>query len=101
MARKAKSIQTITDPLLEPFFITRDEYSFTVKLMITPDKEHFKSVEGGTKYEKTIGYYPRFEQALNKIAEAKLDVQETYNSIESYIDDYKLVSKQIQEYTSK
>lgn len=100
MARKAKSIQTITDPLLDPFFITRDEYSFSVKQMITPNGNHFKSKEGGTNYEKTIGYYPTFPQALNKIAEAKLDVKENYSSIESYIEDYKTISNQIQEYTN-
>ena len=34
MTKKRKSIQTITDPLLEPFFITKDEYSYAVKEMV-------------------------------------------------------------------
>ena len=43
MTTKRKSIQTITDPLLEPFFITKDEYSFTVKQNVTSDSSHFRS----------------------------------------------------------
>ena len=38
--KRRKSIQVISDPLLEPFFITRDEYSFTVKQNVTSDAGH-------------------------------------------------------------
>ena len=43
MTTKRKSIQTIKDPLLEPYFITKDEYSYTVKENVVSDANHFKS----------------------------------------------------------
>ena len=69
MTKKRKSIQTITDPLLEPFFITKDEYSYTVKQNVTSDASHFRSKGTGKTYEKSLYYYADFEQALEKIAE--------------------------------
>ena len=44
MARKAKSLTTISDPLMEPYFITKDEMCFTVNERITPNKDHFRSI---------------------------------------------------------
>ena len=41
MTTKRKSIKTITDPLLEPYFITKDEYSYTIKMNVTSDASPF------------------------------------------------------------
>ncbi len=57
MSVKRKSIQTITDPLLEPYFITKDEYSYTVKEMVTSDASHFRSKGKSKTYEKSLYYY--------------------------------------------
>ena len=51
MVRKRKSIQTITDPILEPFFITKDEYSYTIKEKVTSNKDHFRSKGKSKTYE--------------------------------------------------
>ena len=57
MTTKRKSIQTITDPLLEPFFITKDEYSYTVKQNVKSDASHFRAKGKAKTYEKSLYYY--------------------------------------------
>lgn len=98
MSLKRKSIQTITDELLEPFFITKDEYSFSVKQNVTSDASHFRSKGNSKTYEKTLYYYPTFSAAVNKIAELKSDTKD-FNSLREYIENYKSISNQIKNYT--
>ena len=99
MTTKRKSIQTITDPLLEPYFITKDEYSYTVKEMVTSNADHFRSNGKSKTYEKSLYYYPKFDQAINKIAELKT-TKEDFNSLNEYIENYKLIENQIKNYTN-
>ena len=96
---KRKSIQTITDPLLEPFFITKDEYSYTVKQNVTSDASHFRSKGNAKTYEKTLYYYPTFGAAINKIAELQSN-NDNFDSLKEYIENYKLISNQIKNYTN-
>ncbi len=98
MTTKRKSIQIITDPLLEPFFITKDEYSYTVKQNITSDSTHFRSKGNAKTYEKSLYYFTRFDQALNKISDLKSDM-ESFNSLEEYINNYTKISTNIKNYT--
>jgi|TARA_R110000796_G_scaffold3761_1_gene14384 hypothetical protein len=98
MITKRKSIQTITDPLLEPFFITKDEYSYAVKEIIKSDADHFRSKGKGKEYEKSLYYYPKFGQAISKIAELKAQ-KGNFDSMEKYLNNYKLISNQIKNYT--
>ena len=44
MAKKAKSITVISDPLMEPYYITKDDLCYTVNERITPNKDHFRSI---------------------------------------------------------
>ena len=83
MTTKRKSIQTITDPLLEPFFITKDEYSFTVKQNVT---------------SKSLFFYADFARALEKIAQVKAEMG-NFDSLEEYIENYKSISINIKNYT--
>ena len=99
--KKFKQIQTITDPTLEPYFITRDEYSFTVKENVAPNSNHFRTKGKGKSYEKSLSYYPTFEAALKKIAVLKLSQKENYTSINSYIEEYNIISNQIKSYTDE
>ena len=99
MTTKRKSIQTITDPLLEPYFITKDEYSYTVKEMVESNADHFRSNGKSKTYEKSLYYYPKFDQAINKIAELK-NTKEDFNSLNEYIQNYKLIENQIKNYTN-
>ena len=101
MITKRKSIQTITDPLLEPFFITKDEYSYAVKEIIKSDADHFRSKGKGKEYEKSLYYYPKFGQAISKIAELKADMNagkigkeaftEAVSEIKAYVNPEQLV----------
>ena len=98
MTTKRKSIQIITDPLLEPFFITKDEYSYTVKQNVTSDSTHFRSKGNAKTYEKSLYYFTRFDQALNKTSDLKSDM-ESFNSLEEYINNYTKISTNIKNYT--
>ena len=98
MITKRKSIQTITDPLLEPYFITKDEYSYTVKQNVTSDASHFRSKGNVKTYEKSLYYFAKLEQALQKIANLQAST-ENYNSLEEYINDYIKISTNIKNYT--
>ena len=99
MSEKRKSIQTITDSLLEPFFITKDEYSYTVKEMVTSDANHFRSKGKSKTYEKSLYYFSEFEQALHKIADLKA-TKGNFDSIRGYIENYELIKNQIKNYTN-
>jgi hypothetical protein len=100
MTTKRKSIQTITDPLLEPFFITKDEYSFTVKQNVTSDSSHFRSKGKAKTYEKSLFFYADFARALEKIAQVKAEMG-NFDSLEEYIENYKSISNQIKIYTNE
>ena len=97
--KRRKSIQFITDPLLEPFFITKDEYSYTIKQNVTSDASHFRSKGNAKTYEKSLYYFPNFDQALNKIAELKTGVDD-YDNLNDFINNYKEISNQIKNYTN-
>lgn len=96
--KQRKSIQTITDPILEPFFITKDEYSYTVKQNVTSDASHFRS-KGKTKtYEKSLYYFTNLGQALTKIASLQADLEDV-SSLNEYINQYTQISNNIKKYT--
>jgi hypothetical protein len=96
--KRRKSIQVITDPLLEPFFITKDEYSYTIKQNVASDSSHFRSKGKSKTYEKSLYYYPKFSQAINKIAKLKADLDD-FDNLKNYIENYEKISNQIKEYT--
>ena len=97
--KKFKQIQTISDPALEPYFITKDEYCFTVKENVAPNTNHFRTQGKGKAYEKSLFYFPTFEAALERISTLKLSQKENYSSIQDYIEDYNTISNQIKNYT--
>jgi len=99
--KKFKQIQTITDPLLEPYFLTKDEYGFTVKENVAPNSNHFRTQGKGKKYEKSLYYYPNFEACLERIAILKLSQKEEYSLIKDYIAAYKEISEDLKEYINQ
>lgn len=96
--KRRKSIQSITDPLLEPFFITKDEYSYTVKQNVTSDASHFRSKGNSKTYEKSLYYFGRLDQAINKIASLQADLEDM-NSLKEYMENYTQISNNIKNYT--
>ena len=99
MARKSKSITVITDPLMEPYYISKDDMCYTVNERITPDKNHFRSKGNGTEYAKPQGYYPAFDQALQKIVEEKLHTKKEYNSLREFLNEFNIIRTKIKSYT--
>jgi hypothetical protein len=99
MARKSKSLTTISDPLMEPYFITKDEMCYTVNERITPNKDHFRSKGKGTEYAKPQGYYTSFERALEKISQEKLHTRKDYESLSEFLNEFKLIQTNIKQYT--
>ena len=93
MLRKPDSIPAsdtvISDPALEPFFITRSQTGgFTLY-------ERVVKGENNTKYIKTICYPANFSYALKKAAEELLNINKNYNSIENYIKEYKGIEERL------
>ena len=96
---------TIKDPAIEPFFISKDQYCYTVMETITPDEKNVgkfgKKDNGnqGKNYEKSMGHYSSLASALRKITEAKIDLKDEYSTIMEYINEYdkqqELISKLI------
>lgn len=84
MLQKRKTLQTLADPKLEPFFITVDDYCFTVKEKVIPDTTHFKAKGKRKEYERSLFYYPNLGMALTKIIELKTGIEDT-NSLETYL----------------
>lgn len=98
MLRKRKTNQTLRDPKLEPFFITVDDYCFTIKERVTSDTDHFKSSGKVKVYEKSLFYVPNLGMALNRIAELKAGIGD-FNSLDEYLKNYETITNEIKEYT--
>lgn len=98
MLRKRKTNQTLRDPKLEPFFITVDDYCFTIKERVTSDTDHFKSNGKAKVYEKSLFYVPNLGMALSRIAELKAGIGD-FNSLDEYLKNYETITNEIKEYT--
>jgi len=87
---------TIKDPLLEPYFIGKDAYCYTVYELVSPKKTRAGNIlekgEKGIVYEKPQGHYQNFGAALQCIAKLKLDQKgNSYNSIKEYIEKWDIL----------
>jgi len=99
MPKVKKNTTVISDPLLDPFYITKDDMCYTVNERITPNGNHFRSKKGGKEYSKPQGYYTNFSMALEKIAYEKLHTRKEYKDIIEFLNDYKQIEKTIKQYT--
>jgi len=66
--------------------------------MVTSDASHFRSKGKSKTYEKSLYYYPEFEQAISKIADLKT-TKDDFDSLNEYLENYKLIKNQIKNYT--
>jgi hypothetical protein len=80
---------TIKDQLLEPFYIGKDNYGYTVYEVIKP-KENISGEKGkGIDYEKPVSHHSEFGAALKRVAKEKLHVDDkSYSSIKEYILEF-------------
>jgi hypothetical protein len=82
----------IRDPFLEPFYIQKDTYCYTVMEDATPDQRYTDSVK---KIQKTIGYYSTLGNCLKRISGLKINNKQEYNSITEYISEWKEIELKI------
>ena len=94
----SKSTTIIKDPSLEPYFLFKDKYCYTVMdHSVTENK-------GGNKegFTQSYGYYSTLPHALKKIASLKIDEpQKEYTSIKEYINEYRKLKLEIDKMLSK
>lgn len=92
----------IKDPKLEPFFIIRDKYNYSVMELITPQEKYLEKGSEGKPYEKAIGHYSSLAGALKKIARFKLDLPDrTYHSVKEYIDRHEALLNEMEKLYKK
>lgn len=93
MLRKPDSIPSsdtiITDPALEPFFISRSNTGGYTLF------ERVVKGENDTEYIKTICYPSNFTNALKKAAEELLNTNREFTSIKEYVKEFKTIQTKI------
>lgn len=92
----------IKDPLMEPFYISKDATNFTVIEKTISTRGFAGKKATGKEVEKVIGYYTSFKSALNKIAKDKFyKNQGEYNSIQEYINAWDKVKNGLETMLNK
>tara|TARA_R110001632_G_scaffold3418_7_gene15340 strand:- start:2194 stop:2490 length:297 start_codon:yes stop_codon:yes gene_type:complete len=77
----------VTDSVLDPYFVGKDAYGYTVYEVVTPQKRYLEEGSEGKDYEKPLGHYSSFGASLQKIATLKLNSEKDhYKSIREYLE---------------
>jgi hypothetical protein len=87
----------IRDPKIEPFFISKDAYCYTIFKTITPDVRYTENNLPGKDYVKPLGHYSSFASCLRSLAKQKVDDNQSYSSIQEYIAKFKELELSIKE----
>ena len=90
---KNTSIYTITDPLLEPYFIQYDQNCYTA----------IKKIKAGTSdrvRDTILGYYAGIDRCLDAIAEDSIKNQD-YTSLGSFVKSFKARIQELKQVTIK
>ena len=90
---KNSSIYTITDALLEPYYIQYDQHCYTA----------IKKVKAGNSdrvRDCTLGYYSDLERCLDSIAEDSIKNQD-YTSLKEFISSHKTRLQELKQVTIK
>jgi len=98
MAKKLKAITEISDPLLDPYYITKDDYCYTVNIKIKSNKNHFRATGKNKSYSKSISFHARFDQALKSLSQEQLNTKKKYK-IREFINEYKSIENKIKNFT--
>ncbi len=79
----------IKDPLIEPYYISKDSSNFTVIEKSISTRGFAGKKATGKEVEKVVGYYSSFGNALYKISKLKFyDAKGEYNSIQEYMESW-------------
>jgi len=87
----------IRDPKIEPFFISKDAYCYTIFKTVTPDIRYTEGNKPGKDYVKPLGHYSSFASCLKALAKEKVDNNQSYDSIQEYIQTFKSLETSIKE----
>tara|TARA_R110002012_G_scaffold158667_3_gene320117 strand:- start:479 stop:838 length:360 start_codon:yes stop_codon:yes gene_type:complete len=80
---------TIRDPLMEPFYIQKDRYNYTIIEKSISTRGFAGKKATGKEVEKVVGYYSTFGNALYKISKLKFhNAKGEYNSIQEYMESW-------------
>jgi len=91
MSKEKEYTRFITDPVMEPYFISMDDNCMTVNIRVMPDARYSDS---GKEYTKVIGHYSSLASALKSIAKDKTN-SESYDSLGDYIKKYNSISESL------
>jgi uncharacterized protein YutD len=91
MTKEKEYTRTITDPVMEPYFITVDDNCMTVNIRVIPDARY---TDSGKEYNKIIGHYSNLASALKSIAKDKTNSQ-SYDSLQSYVQEYHSITEKL------
>lgn len=90
------SVTIIKDPLMEPYYVSKDDYCYTVYETITPQEKYLEEGSEGKEYIRPIGHYSSFASTLVKISEVKLNLNnKEYNSLKEYIGEWRKIKEEI------
>ena len=84
MSNEKEYTRFITDPAMEPYFISMDDNCMTVNIKVIPDARY---TDSGKEYTKIVGHYSNLGSALKSIAKDKVN-SKSYDSIQSYVTEY-------------
>lgn len=84
MSTEKEYTRFITDPVMEPYFISMDDNCMTVNIKVIPDARY---TDSGKEYTKIVGHYSNLGSALKSIAKDKVN-SKSYDSIQSYMTEY-------------
>jgi hypothetical protein len=85
------SITVITDPLIEPFYIVKDMYCYTIQEDVSPKTNNRES----KPYTVSHGHYSSFGNTLKGIAFLLTNKDKEYHSIKEYLEYFNKIQNQI------
>jgi len=91
MTKEKEYARTITDPLMEPYFISIDSSCVTVNVKVVPDSRYTDST---TEYVKAVGHFSQINTALKTIIREKTNGK-SYESLRDYMDEYRAITEDL------
>ena len=84
----------IKDPLMEPYYIQKDRWNYTIIEKVTPTRGFAGKKVIGKELERPIAYLSSFKSALWRVSQLKFkSTKGEFNSIKEYIDEWDKVKK--------
>ena len=84
MSTEKEYTRFITDPAMEPYFISMDDNCMTVNVKVIPDVRY---TDSGKEYTKIIGHYSNLGTALRSIAKEKVNGK-SYDSLKESVTQF-------------